>query len=105
VFLNQVLQGIKHNPEYFETVYLVDLKGGVELVEYEDVSNQFKVKFRYEELHELVQELVDTMNQRLDWMRENRVKKWTGKRILFMVDEFAQIALQSPETKEEKAAH
>lgn len=105
VFLNQVLQGIRHNPEYFETVYLVDLKGGVELVEYEDISNQFKVKFRYEELHELVQELVDTMNQRLDWMRENRVKKWTGKRILFMVDEFAQIALQSPETKEEKAAH
>lgn len=105
VFLNQVLQGVRHNPDYFEAVYLVDLKGGVELVEYEDYGNQFKVKFRYEELHELVQELVDLMNQRLDWMRENRVKKWSGKRILFMVDEFAQIALQSPETKEDKAAH
>ena len=105
VFLNQVLQGIRHNVQQFEAVYLVDLKGGVELVEYEDYGEQFRVKFRYEELHELVQELVDTMNQRLDWMREQRVKKWTGKRILFMVDEYAQIALQSPETKEEKAAH
>ena len=105
VFLNQVLQGIRFNSECYERVYLVDLKGGVELVEYEDYGEQFKVKFRYEELPGLVQELVDLMNERLDWMRENRVKKWGGKRILFMVDEYAQIALQSFEGKEEKAAH
>lgn len=105
VFLNQVLQGVRYNADRFEKVYLVDLKGGVELVEYEDYGEQFQVFFRYEELHQLVQGLVDLMNARLDAMREKRVKKWTGKRILFMVDEFAQIALQSPETKEEKAAH
>lgn len=105
VFLNQLLQGVRHNIASYEAVYLVDLKGGVELIEYADYGEKFHVRYRYEDLHELVQSLCTMMDERLTEMREKRVKKWSGKRILFVVDEYAQIALQMPDTKEDKAAH
>ena len=105
VFLNQFLQGVRHNIDRYEKVYLVDLKGGVELIEYLDYGDKFEVRYRYEELPELVASLCRLMEERLDQMREARVKKWTGARILFVVDEYAQIALQSPDGKEAKAVH
>ena len=94
-----------HNIDRYEKVYLVDLKGGVELIEYLDYGDKFEVRYRYEELPELVASLCRLMEERLDQMREARVKKWTGARILFVVDEYAQIALQSPDGKEAKAVH
>lgn len=105
VFLNQLLQGVRYNIDSYEAVYLVDLKGGVELIEYADYGDKFHVRYQYDELPDLVQNLVNMMEARLNGMREQRVKKWPGKRILFVVDEYAQIALQMPETKEAKAAH
>lgn len=105
VFLNQLLQGVRHNIDRYEAVYLVDLKGGVELIEYADYGDKFHVRYRYEDLPELVASLCQMMDERLDQMRENRVKKWSGNRILFVVDEYAQIALQVAESKEDKAAH
>ena len=105
VFLNQLLQGVRYNIDSYEAVYLVDLKGGVELIEYADYGEKFHVRYRYEDLPELVQSLCDMMDERLNVMREQRVKTWPGKRILFVVDEYAQIALQMPENKDVKAAH
>lgn len=105
VFLNQLLQGVRFNIDRYEAVYLVDLKGGVELIEYADYGEKFHVRYRYEELHDLVSGLCQMMDDRLNIMRDQRVKKWTGKRILFVVDEYAQIALQVPDSKEAKAAH
>ncbi len=102
VLLNQVLQGVAYNEELFERVYLVDLKGGVELNEYSDLGEKFRVVYEYEKLLPLVRELVGLVKSRLDWMRENRTKKHPGGYILFVVDEFAQIQLAQARTKEEK---
>jgi hypothetical protein len=104
VFLNQVLQGVRYNAELFERVYLVDMKGGVELIEYHGES-VFQVLYRYDDLCDVVAEIVALMDARLEEMRNRKSRKFSGKRILFVVDEYAQIQLHRVSDKEAKAKH
>lgn len=104
VFLNQILQGVRHNLHRYEQVILVDLKGGVELAEYLDYGEQFKLCSDVSELMPVLESIVAVMNERLAEMRAMRVKNWPGKRFLFVIDEYAQIQLSPENSKEERAA-
>lgn len=102
VFLNQILQGVRYNLHRYERVVLVDLKGGVELAEYLDYGETFTLCSEVSELMPVLEQVVTVMNERLAQMRANRQKKWTGKRFLLVIDEYAQIQLSEETTKEEK---
>lgn len=102
VFLNQVLEGVFYNRHRFDNVYLVDLKGGVELWPYRNRGDHVRVIKNLSELGPVVSELVEIVERRLDEMREGGHRMWPGPKTLFVVDEYAQIQLAPETTKEER---
>ena len=105
VFLNQLMQGFLYNIDQIKIMFLVDLKGGVELFPYDKISDRVHVIYRMEDLYEVVSTLLRVMYRRFDWMRENSYRKWPGEQIFFIVDEYAQIHLYDPADKDEKNLH
>lgn len=104
VFLHQFLAGIAHNERHFQDVYLIDLKGGVELWRYEGTANGlFHVVYEYEKVIEMVDGLNDLMDERLNDMRERGLREWDGRKVLVVIDEFASLSYEVPEDKEGKA--
>lgn len=104
VFLHQFLAGVAHNERFFDDVYLIDLKGGVELWRYEGKANGlFYVAYQFEKVVELVDGLNELMDDRLEQMRERGIRDWDGGKVLVVIDEFAEIAFEMPEEKEAKA--
>ena len=103
-FLHQVLEGIAHNEKYFDDVYLIDLKGGVELWKYNGTANGlFHVIYKYAQVSEMVEGLNDLMDERLDYMRENGLRDWNGNKVMVIIDEYAELSFEMPEDKEAKA--
>lgn len=105
VFLNQLIQGFLFNIARIDAVFLVDLKGGVELFPYEKASDRIHVIYQMENLYEVVSSLLRILHKRLDWMREHGHRKWPGHHLFFVVDEYAQIQLYEPADKEDKNRH
>lgn len=105
VFLKQTLASIAHNIEAFEKVYLVDLKGGVELAPYASLHDKFQLVDDYEALPAITAEIYKILRQRLSEMREQGDTLYQGKHILVIVDEFAQITQFEPITADEKQSH
>ncbi len=105
VFLNQIMQGLLYNLKYIDALYMVDLKGGVELFPYLQYDERIEVVYRYEYLLPLVNKLVKDIHERLEYMREHGLKSWKGGLVFFIVDEYAQIQLYKPITKEQKQEH
>ena len=104
VFLNQMLQGVRHNLSRFDQVLLVDLKGGVELWPYQALGAEFRVVYRFEDLAQWITALVTTIEDRLDLMRERGERNWSGKKTLLVIDEYAQIQLSPEASKEQRQA-
>ena len=104
VFLNQLLYGVLRNRGRFERVCLVDLKGGVEFIEYFGL-NRVQVVWDMPSLRELMAEVGKILDERLTSMRERRQRTWPGPRLLVVVDEYAQLADYEPEDKDDKQAH
>lgn len=102
VFLNQMLEGVHHNTAAFDRVYLVDLKGGVELWPYQARGERYRVVHTLEHLPDLVAELVELVQARLSDMRERGLRMWDGPKTLFVVDEYADIQQASEATKEDR---
>ena len=105
VFLNQMMASVLHNIDEFEKVYLVDLKGGVELAKYEPLHENLQLVDDYDALPCITAEIYQTLRHRLQEMREAGETLYRGKHILFIVDEYAQINQFEPITKEEKENH
>jgi hypothetical protein len=103
-FLHQVLEGVAYNEKHFDDVYLIDLKGGVELWKYNGQANGlFHVIYKYDEVLDMVEGLNALMDERLDSMRERGLRDWDGNKVLVVVDEFAELSFELPEDKEAKA--
>lgn len=105
VFLNQIIASVLYNIDAFEKVYLVDLKGGVELAKYAPLHEALQLVDDYDDLPGLVAEIYQTLRNRLKEMRDTGETLYKGKHILFIVDEYAQINQFEPITKEEKENH
>lgn len=105
VFLNQVMASVLYNIDAFEKVYLVDLKGGVELAKYAPLHKTLQLVDDYDDLPGIAAEIYQTLRNRLKQMRETGKTVFEGKHILFIVDEYAQINQFEPITKEEKENH
>ena len=105
VFLNQIIASVLYNIDAFEKVYLVDLKGGVELAKYAPLHDALQLVDDYDDMPGLVAELYQTLRNRLKEMRDTGETLYKGKHILFIVDEYAQINQFEPITKEEKENH
>lgn len=105
VFLNQIIASVLHNIDAFEKVYLVDLKGGVELAKYAPLHDALQLVDDYDDLPGLVAEIYQTLRNRLKEMRHTGETLYKGKHILFIVDEYAQINQFEPITKQEKENH
>lgn len=104
VFLHQFLAGVAHNERFFDDVYLIDLKGGVELWRYEGKANGlFHVAYQFEKVVELVDGLNELMDERLEQMRERGIRDWDGGKVLVVIDEYAELAFEMPEDREGKA--
>lgn len=104
VFLHQFLAGVAYNEAYFQDVYLIDLKGGVELWRYNGTANGlFHVVYDYDKVVEMVDGLNDLMDERLNDMRERGLREWDGRRVLVVIDEYASLTYEVPEDKEAKA--
>ena len=104
VFLHQLISQLVGRPDV-ERLFLVDLKGGVEFLAYEDRGASVRVVWQFEDVVAIVDELLELMNRRLRQMRELRQRNWTGPRLFFIVDEFAQIQLWPAVNKTEKERH
>lgn len=105
VFLNQIMASVLYNIDAFEKVYLIDLKGGVELAKYAPLHEALQLVDDYDDLPDIAAEIYQTLRNRLKHMRETGKTVFEGKHILFIVDEYAQINQFEPITKEEKEKH
>lgn len=77
----------KNKPE----MYLADLKGGLELSMFKDLicTKGFVTELR--SLEFMLNELRETMIYRLDFLNNNQMVKWRGKRIIFVMDEMIDL--------------
>ncbi|MEM1371840.1 MAG: FtsK/SpoIIIE domain-containing protein [Pseudomonadota bacterium] len=99
--MNVLIAGALHNNEAYETIHLVDLKGGVEFADYEDARPNVSLIEDYEALPALFRSLNDVIKQRLKAMRK-REKFYSGKTILVVFDELATITHVPLPTREAK---
>lgn len=103
-FLHQIMRGLLYNAEFFEQLYMVDLKGGVELWKYNgEGDGRCTVVYEFDSLCEIVQNVCDLMDRRLDEMRERGIRDYDGGKILFVIEEYGSIQLEAVEGKEGKA--
>lgn len=92
VSINGVLVSVFYNIEYFEAIYLCDLKGGMELFKYDGIFNgKVKVYTSISEFIDLIFKLHTIMED-----REAEAKKYgltfsPQKPIFVLVDEFGQL--------------
>jgi hypothetical protein len=106
VFLHQLVSQLVRCPaEAVEAVTLVDLKGGVEFMAYADADLRVRMVWRFEDVVKAVADLVALMEARQAEMMQKRWRTYQGKRVFFVVDEFAQIQLYPVEGKEGRQVH
>ncbi|WP_227741925.1 FtsK/SpoIIIE domain-containing protein, partial [Vibrio rotiferianus] len=103
VLQQALIYQLKNNIEYIDEMILVDLKGGVEFFQHQ--GDKISVVYEIEKLADVVGGLVETVRNRLDYMRENGLKNYDGKKIYLMIDEYAQIAYHKPLGREQKEIH
>lgn len=105
VFIKQALASFLHNIDHFESLYLIDLKGGVELGQFENLHPKIKLIDDYDDLPSTVEAIYKAMRARLKEMKQTGESLYSGKHIGIIVDEHAQIAQYVPVTPEEKKQH
>ena len=105
VLLNQCLRSLLFNLDLIDDLILVDLKGGVELSRYKDLSPKIRFVKTYDELPELAEGLVATMYERLAELEcRGELSVKSGYRIV-IIDEFAAIQQRTFKAKEDKERH
>lgn len=102
VFLHQLISQLVKRPEAGE-LYLVDMKGGLEFLQYRS-HPKVRVVGQYEDVQATVSHLLQVMKERTAQMVAEGVRSWRGEQIFFIVDEYAQFQLMRPATKAEKEA-
>ncbi|MCB0309259.1 MAG: hypothetical protein KDD48_07790, partial [Bdellovibrionales bacterium] len=99
MFFRQLLLGAMEISNRFQ-LYLIDLKKGVEMSEFEELPNVFVSKSEWEAVSTL-QKIVDEMSDRFVYMKKNKIKNIDPKRdkmdrILVGIDEASVLYTHSP---------
>ena len=96
VFQNLLINNFIYNLDNLEKLILVDLKGGVEFLQYKQVNkNKIIVIDSITKLNKLLNFLVNKMEKRYNEMIKKDIKNWDGKQIIVLIDEFVSIKDQS----------
>ena len=100
LLINQFVFNLKNG---VEELYLVDLKGGVEFLQYSKFKN-VEVVTDVPQLLNLSRFLIKKMNERYKKMIEEGWKNWRGNQIIVLIDEYASVNDQAGllEKEEEK---
>lgn len=87
--LHHILRAAMTRPETAGTFCLIDLKGGIELCDYEDDPRVVDFCDSTESAIDALNREVDLMTQRLAVMRRNKIKQWDGVPHYIVIDELA----------------
>lgn len=101
VFLHQLVYQLVHHADV-EQIILVDMKGGVEFDRYREFP-AVRIVWEIADVMAAVEGLVSLMEERQAIMRENRWQNWRGKRVFFVVDEYAEIQNDIADARADKA--
>ena len=99
VALHQLMASVVTNLDRFETIYLVDLKYGLELQDYAKLGAKFRLTTSGVEMPALVQTLLTEMDRRGKLMQAQGRRNWPGPLILVVIDEFADVLLAVADKK------
>lgn len=96
VQLRQMMCSISHNLPIIDEAIIVDAKGGVEMMRFAAMSPKYRVIKDYDELPDMIDGLVKTMNARFAEMLDAGAVKYPGRYIFLIIDEYAAISLNEP---------
>jgi|GEM_PF-2120595 len=72
-------------------LYLGDMKGGVELNLFKNLQNTVRFSTNLAQLEQMAAEVEHEMNKRYEIMERNGTQEWEGKKIIFVLDELADL--------------
>jgi DNA segregation ATPase FtsK/SpoIIIE, S-DNA-T family len=103
VFTHQLLYQLARARDV-ERLVLIDLKGGVEFNRYRSFPN-VKVVWEFTEVVSIIDELVQLMEERQDYLRDRDLQNWPGGRVVVVIDEYAEIQsdIDAADGKDQKA--
>ncbi|MBB4395084.1 FtsK/SpoIIIE domain-containing protein [Bradyrhizobium sp. ERR14] len=103
VMLHSLLWQLESMPGV-EKLFLVDLKGGVEFVDYIDCPKA-EIISEYDDVVALIDRVMVVLDERQRIMRENRWKNWKLGRVFVVIDEYAELQgkIDTARSKEAKA--
>lgn len=100
--LRQVVTQLLASPGSVETIYMIDLKYGLEFAQYATPGAPILLATSTDELLAMLDEIQSVFEQRVQLLRNARKAQWEGPPILVIVDEFAHVTLAA-DSKETKA--
>lgn len=80
-------------------LYLTDLKDGLELSLFRDLKPVKGYAETLPALDDLLIHLIDVMTERYQFMKENGMVKWKGRRFLFLLDEMMDLYTRRGDTR------
>ncbi|WP_315765628.1 FtsK/SpoIIIE domain-containing protein [Bradyrhizobium sp. SZCCHNS2005] len=103
VMLHSLLWQLERLPGV-EKLILIDLKGGVEFIDYADCPKA-RIIWEYREVVGVIERIMEVLEERQKLMRENRWRNWPHGRIFVVIDEYAELQgkIDTARSKEEKA--
>lgn len=101
VFLHQLVYQLAHHSGV-EQIIIVDMKGGVEFARYQKFP-AVRVEWEFPAVMAAVEGLVKLMEERQAVMLENGWQNWRGKRVFFVVDEYAEIQNDIDDARADKS--
>ena len=89
VLQNLIINNLIFNLRYLDSLFLVDLKSGVEFNKYNKLSSKINVVENLQDLYSLTNNLIEIMNIRYEVIKNNRDKIYQP--IVVIIDEYASI--------------
>jgi DNA segregation ATPase FtsK/SpoIIIE-like protein len=80
-------------------LYLTDLKDGLELSLFRDLKCVKGFAEELEELDKLLDTIIEQMEFRADYMKEQSLIKWRGRKIIFLLDEMIDLYMVNQDPK------
>jgi DNA segregation ATPase FtsK/SpoIIIE-like protein len=80
-------------------LYLTDLKDGLELSLFRDLKCVKGFAEKLEELDKMLDKIIKQMDERADYMKEQSLIKWRGRKIVFLLDEMIDLYMVNQDPK------
>ncbi len=90
-FMHQLMASVMFNIEAFDTIYVVDLKFGLEAGRYAQLSPKIHLVDDVAQIPDMLTQLETKMRERATDMKKRGAVLWEGGRILVVVDECADL--------------